>query len=89
MNELAKNYTVRKLKKLPLLKEEHVKIYIVLEKDRYIATVKVNLISEEPFTLIDFTDTKVQGKDGRCYYEAHLALEAVSNYVLKSIWYKA
>ncbi len=89
-NEILKNYVVRKLDEVALA-EKHVKLYIVLEKNRYIATVKVNLISSNhAFEIIDSSvriDSKdeIVRKDKGYYYKTSLAIEAVATYVLEPI----
>ena len=87
MNDYLKNYSIRKLN--VTLSEQHTELYIVLEENRYVGTVKVDLISEEKFKLIDFCkddggDKKIL--DGKGYYfESLIVLEAVAHYVLEPI----
>lgn len=86
MNELIQNYTVRELD--VVLKADHTKLYIVFDKDRYVAIVMVNLLStNHEFTIVDEpnVDSEIIRVTNGYYYENSLAIEAVARHVLAPI----
>ena len=81
-NELLQKYSVRKLK--GALANE----YIVLEKGHYIATVEVDLMTEEPLKIIDFhvaAGGRTLSTEDCSYCESAVVLEAVARYVFEPV----